>query len=201
MLIISKKIEQHNLIFFFRKHKSILPSGLLVRPCVIISSKKPYRNICEVSAAMKKLTALVFSLILCILLIGCSKTVSLQLPFEASEIASVEIFHFIDPTDAEKKVITRQDDINDVFSVFQGLSLKEQKAEPAAGAACTGFRFFLSDGTTYEILYWSVAVKSGRICTSETEQSLFTSADIEANWNQYDYEAVPAAESELPLLS
>lgn len=150
---------------------------------------------------MKKLTALIFSLILCILLIGCSKTVLLQLPFEASEIASVETFHFIDPTDAEKKVITRQDDINDVFSVFQGLSLKEQKAEPAAGAACTGFRFFLSDGTTYEILYWSVAVKSGRICTSETEESLFTSADIEANWNRYDYEAVPAAESELPLLS
>lgn len=149
---------------------------------------------------MKRWICLIISALFCISLTACAKSVSLCLPFEASEIASVEIFHFIDPMDAEKKVITRQEDQKDLYNVFQGLSLTDKKTEPAAGAASTGFRFYLSDGTTYEILYWSVAVKSGRISTSETDESLFTSADIEANWNRYDYEAVPAAESELPLL-
>lgn len=149
---------------------------------------------------MKRWLGFIFSALVCFSLAACSQTLTLELPFQASDIAFVEIFHFIDPADAEKKVITQQDDIQGIYSLFQGLALKEQSAKPSPDSACTGVRFSLSDGTCYEIAYWSVAVKSGKILTTELQSDYTSSADIGASWNHYDYEAVSAAEAELPLL-
>ena len=72
--------------------------------------------------------------------------------------------------------------------------------EPTAGGSVTSFRFHLSDGTSYEVIYSEVAVKSGRIITTDMEQDFFTSADIGATWESYDYEATTASEDELPAL-
>lgn len=149
---------------------------------------------------MKKYILLVCSALFCIALAACSKTVTLHLPFEASDVQSVELFHFVAPMDAEKKVITQQEDLADLYALFQDLSLKEKKTEPVAGNSSTAFRFYLADGSTYEILYSSIAVKSGRIAVSNQKEDFFTSADIEASWSSCDVGAVPAQESELPLL-
>lgn len=63
----------------------------------------------------------------------------------------------------------------------------------------TSFRFNLSDGTSYEVIYSEVAVKSGRVITTGMEQDFFTSADIGAFWGSYDYEVITASEDELPV--
>ena len=63
----------------------------------------------------------------------------------------------------------------------------------------TSFRFNLSDGTSYEVTYSSIAVKSGRIIMSDSEKEYFTSADIEATWNNSSYAVEEATESELPI--
>ena len=130
---------------------------------------------------------------LSVILAGCSQKAAVELPFTPSEVESAEMFRYVVPADAEKKVVTNPDDIESLCAVFDGISVREQELEPAAG-----FRFCLSDGTLYEIVYCSVAVKSGSLQLSWSEQQYVTDADIGAIWHQYDYSAVHAEEDELP---
>ncbi len=147
---------------------------------------------------MKKAAVFFLAVILPAVLAGCSPTVTVELPFMPSEVESAEIFQYVVPADAEKKGITNPADIASLCAVFEGLSVQERELEPAAGAGATGFRFCLSDGTLYEIVYCPAAVKSGSLQLSWSEQAYVTDADIGALWKQYDYSAVHAEEEELP---
>lgn len=149
---------------------------------------------------MKKQFAFVLAIVLCLILSGCSQEVSLSFPFEDADVERIEMFHFIAPTEAEKKVLTEQDDIQDLYQFLSGLTLRDKKTEPVAGGSVTSFRFHLSDGTTYEVIYSSIAVKSGRIWATGMGQDYFTSADVEGIYNAYHYEAEDAEEEELPIL-
>ena len=148
---------------------------------------------------MRKYIRFVLLLLCVLVLAGCSsKTAHIEFPFEVSDVENVELFHFIVPADAEKKVITEAKDIEDIYRLFERIDLKDIATEPSAGGSVTSFRFHLSDGTSYAVIYSEIAVKSGRIITTDMQQDLFTAADIEASWEKYDYEALPAEESELP---
>ena len=143
---------------------------------------------------------LLMVIMLCFALTACSEKVSIDFPFELSSVENVEMFRFTNPADAEKKVITESEDIEGIYQTFESISLKDKATEPTAGGSVTSFRFNLSDGTSYEVIYSAVAVKSGRIITTGMEQDFFTSADIGANWESYDYEVIAASEDELPAL-
>ena len=149
---------------------------------------------------MKKQFAFVLAMVLCLVLGGCSQEVSLSIPFEAADVKRVEMFSFIDPTEAEKKVLTQQEDIQNLYQFLNGLTLQDKETEPMAGVAATSFRFHLSDGTAYEVIYSSSAVKSGRIWATGMEQDYFTSADVGGIYQSFQYEAEAAAEEELPVL-
>ena len=149
---------------------------------------------------MKKMFMLLLASMLCFALTACSEKVSIDFPFELSSVENVEMFRFTNPADAEKKVITESEDIEGIYQTFESISLKDKATEPTAGGSVTSFRFNLSDGTSYEVIYSAVAVKSGRIITTGMEQDFFTSADIGANWESYDYEVIAASEDELPAL-
>lgn len=149
---------------------------------------------------MKKLAAFVLSLVVAVSMVGCAQTVHIDFPFDSADLDSIEMFHFYSPAEAEKKVITEQADMKDLYDRLEGISLKDKETEPAAGGSVTSFRFHCADGTTYEAIYSSIAVKSGRIKITGSETDYFTSADLEACWNNYDYEAVAASENELPAL-
>ena len=150
---------------------------------------------------MKKQFAFVLAIVLCLILSSCSQEVSLSLPFEAADVEYVEMFYFIDPTEAEKKVLTEQEDIQDLYQFLDGLTFRDKETEPVAGGSVTSFRFHLSDGTAYEVIYSSSAVKSGRIWATGTEQDYFTSADVGGIYQSFQYEAEAAAEDELPVLT
>ena len=149
---------------------------------------------------MKKMFMLLMAIMLCFALTAYSEKVSIDFPFELSSVENVEMFRFTNPADAEKKVITESEDIEGIYQTFESISLKDKATEPTAGGSVTSFRFNLSDGTSYEVIYSAVAVKSGRIITTGMEQDFFTSADIGANWESYDYEVIAASEDELPAL-
>ena len=149
---------------------------------------------------MKKMFMLLMVIMLCFALTACSEKVSIDFPFELSSVENVEMFRFTNPADAEKKVITESEDIEGIYQTFESISLKDKATEPTAGGSVTSFRFNLSDVTSYEVIYSAVAVKSGRIITTGMEQDFFTSADIGANWESYDYEVIAASEDELPAL-
>ena len=148
---------------------------------------------------MRRLAAVMLALMLCLSLGSCTQTENIDLPFASSEVVNVEMFRFVIPSDAEKKVITGQEDIEDLYTRLESISLKDEEREPAAGKPITGFRFNLSDGTDYEIVYLSIAVKAGRIKLPDSGKDYFTSADIGSCWRNYDYEIVKALESELPV--
>ena len=149
---------------------------------------------------MKKQFAFVLTMVLCLVLGGCSQEESLSLPFEDADVERVEMFYFIAPTEAEKKVLTQQEDIQNLYQFLNGLTLQDKETEPMAGVAATSFRFHLSDGTTYEVIYSSSAVKSGRIWATGMDQDYFTSADVGGIYQSFQYETEAAAEEELPVL-
>ena len=110
---------------------------------------------------MKKMFILVMAVMLCFTLTACNEEKNIDFPFELSSIENVEMFRFIIPADAEKKVITKSEDIEEIYQTFESVSLKDKTTEPIAGGSVTSFRFNLSDGTSYEVIYSEVAVKAG----------------------------------------
>ena len=151
---------------------------------------------------MKKTAALLFLLTLILFLSGCSgKTVNFDFPFEVGEVKSIEMYHFAGaPVSAEKKIITAESDIKVLYDMFDGLSLKDKKAEETTGAVVTSFRFNLSDGTYYELIYACYGVCNGNLKSKTDSFEYFTSADIGSYWNNLNagLEASPADEGELP---
>ena len=102
---------------------------------------------------------------------------------------------------AEKKVIVAEETIKDLYDLFEHLSLELKAAEETAGAAITSFRFNLSDGTSYELIYACHGVKNGNLESSTGNFKYFTSADIGSYWDNIDLEAVSVEESELPKVN
>ena len=115
---------------------------------------------------MKKAAVFLLTVMLPVILAGCRPKAAVELPFTPSEVEAAEMFRYVVPADAEKKVITEPADIESLCAVFDGISVQEQALEPAAGSGAAGFRFCLSDGTLYEIVYCPVAVKSGSLYLS-----------------------------------
>ncbi len=152
---------------------------------------------------MKKLLlvlAVTLGLLLSLFLASCARTVYIELPFEPADLDIVEMFRFQNPAEAEKKVITDPADMKALCHLLESIPLKDKETEPVAGGSVTSFRFHCTDGTTYEVVYSAIAVKSGRIKMTGWETDYFTSADLGACWNNYDYPVTDAAESELPAL-
>ena len=78
------------------------------------------------------------------------------------------------------------------------LSLEDKQVEETTGADVTSFRFNLSDGTNYELIYVCNGVKNGKLKSPTGNFEYFTSSDIGAYWSNIDLEAVTVEESELP---
>ena len=183
-----------------------LPSANSMKCCSPPASFINYINIYQSNGEqerviyMKKMFILVMAVMLCFTLTACNEEENIDFSFELSSIENVEMFRFTNPADAEKKVITKSEDIEEIYQTFESVSLKDKTTEPTAGGSVTSFRFNLSDGTSYEVIYSEVAVKAGRVITTGMEQDFFTSADIGAFWVSYDYEVTTASEDELPAL-
>ena len=140
---------------------------------------------------MKKITALIFALILTLGLVGCNgKTVNIDFPFEVEDVESVEMYHYDGvPASAEKKVVVAESDIKTLYDMFKGLSLKDKTAEETAGADVTSFRFNLSDGSSYDLIYACDGVKNGKLKSEAGDFEYFTSADIGSYWNNLNTSA------------
>ena len=149
---------------------------------------------------MKKTIGLISLLILMMGLVGCNKeTVNIDFPFEVGEVENIEMYHYTGvPVSAEKKVVIAETDITDLYDKFEDLSLIEKQVDETAGGDVTSFRFNLSDGTSYELIYGCDGVKNGKLKSSTGNFEYFTRSDIGSYWSNIDLEAVPVEESELP---
>jgi len=102
------------------------------------------------------------------------------------------------PVSAEKKIVVAKTDITDLYHMFENLSLTDKQVEEITGADVTSFRFNLSDGTNYELVYVCNGVKNGKLKSSTGNFEYFTSSDIGSYWSNMDLESVSVKESELP---
>ena len=59
--------------------------------------------------------------------------------------------------------VVAENDIKTLYDKFKGLSLIDKKTEETAGAAVASFRFSLSDGTSYDLIYAGYGVKNGEL--------------------------------------
>ncbi len=105
---------------------------------------------------MKKAIGLIALLILIMGLVGCNgETVNIDFPFEVGDVENIEMYHYAGvPVSAEKKVVVAESDITGLYDMFEDLSLKDKQVEETKGR-CDQFRFNLSDGTNYELIYAS----------------------------------------------
>ena len=149
---------------------------------------------------MKKTMGVIALLILMMGLFGCNgETVNIDFPFEVGDVENIEVYRYAGvPVSAEKKVVVAATDIANLYDRFEDLSLKEKQVEEAAGAVVTSFRFNLSDGTSYELIYVCNGVKNGKLKSFTGNFKCFTSSDIGSYWSDIDLEAVTVEESELP---
>ena len=105
------------------------------------------------------------------------------------------------PASSEKKVVVAETDITDLYDKFEDLPLMEKQVEETTGGDVTSFRFNLSDGTSYELIYACNGVKNGNLKSSTGNFEYFTRSDIGSYWSNLDLEAVPVEENELPKLT
>ena len=163
------------------------------------------------SGRKKRAIAVLIFLILCIVVIFTAvflspiniddTPVKIDFPFGVEDVESVTMYHYDGvPTSAEKKVVVAEKDIKTLYDAFKGLSLKDKTAEETAGADVTSFRFNLSDGSSYDLIYTCYGVKNGELKSEAGGFKYFTTADIGSYWNNLnaEVEAAPASESELP---
>ena len=151
---------------------------------------------------MKKTIGMTALLFLMMGLIGCNgETANIDFPFEVGDIENIEMYHYAGvPTSAEKKVVVAETDITDLYDKFEDLSLMEKQVEETTGGDVTSFRFQLSDGTNYELIYVCSGVKNGYLASQTGGFRYFTRADIGACWNGLNQALVAehADQSELP---
>lgn len=103
---------------------------------------------------MKKI-ALVLVAAMVLVFTGCEKKETISMPFDVADVNNIEMYRNVVPNSAEKQVITKTDDIEDIYFLFSGLEVSDKKTEPVAGGTVTSFRFNLSNDTSYEIIYQS----------------------------------------------
>ena len=149
---------------------------------------------------MKKMIGMITLLLLMMGVVGCNgEKVNIDFPFEVGEVENIEMYHYAGaPVSAEKKIVVAKTDITDLYHMFENLSLTDKQVEETTGADVTSFRFNLSDGTNYELVYVCNGVKNGKLKSSTGNFEYFTSSDIGSYWSNMDLESVPVKESELP---
>ncbi len=152
---------------------------------------------------MKKMIGMIALLLLMMGVVGCNReTVNINFPFEVGQVENIEMYHYTGvPVSAEKKVVVAETDIIDLYDKFEDLSLMEKQVEETTGGDVTSFRFNLSDGTSYELIYVCNGVKNGKLKSSTANFEYFTRSDIGSYWSNIDLEAVPVEENELPKLT
>lgn len=153
---------------------------------------------------MKKVIVLTVVLVWMFFAFGCGQKEmkNLELSFESADVESVEMYHYDDvPANAEKKLIKERTDIEHLYKVFNDLELEEKKVEEVTDASVTSFRFKLTDGRNYEIIYVGNGVKNGIIKSKADKLECFSSADIGWNWLYLNesLEATAVEEGELPV--
>ncbi len=120
-------------------------------------------------------------------------------PFNCENVVNVEVYHHKDDSLVEKKLVTETEDMIYLYDFFQSILMEDWSGkEPEDNIGVTSFRFNLSDGNDFEIVYTGYGVKQGKLTLIENELDYFVKADIAQLYFNEDYAVSLADKSELP---
>lgn len=133
---------------------------------------------------MKKLLAIVISLSILLLLglFGCGAKTRVVFPFAASDVAKIEAIYKDEGSQAKKKTLIGEVEIESLYNSFSELSVTEKDSAQSDALGTILFAFYLTDGTVYEVNYLSFATKSGRLQSENAGFDYFTSGDLIGLW-------------------
>ena len=119
------------------------------------------------------------------------------LPFAADEVEYAELYRFDVPAAAEKKTVTEPAQVAWVCSRLSVWAFPWPfEPESYVGGGCASFRFHLTDGLAYEVVY------SPPLSLYRTDAGRrWTLTNLEQIWYDCEAPAAPAPESELPVIT
>ena len=146
----------------------------------------------------------IYSFFICICLLlfitGCGNTTKL-VNFSLSDMKSIDIYKFSVPTDAEKKVVTGENDIKTIINDINSIKIKGKAtlADSTDGGAMT-FVFNKTDGTQFIISYDGGTIKTpdgspNQFWYKIDDNSMFS------KWDNLNYSAQKVSQSELPIIN
>lgn len=138
---------------------------------------------------MKKILAFCLLISLLIGLVGCGKKAHIVFPFAASDVTKIEVIYKDGESDAQKKTVNKETEIDSLYKSFSELSVQEKDCASADTLGSVVFTFYLADGTSYEINYLSFATKSGRLQSENAGFDYFTSGDLVGLWENLSGES------------
>lgn len=151
---------------------------------------------------------IIISIIFILLFTGCdasSVPEPLGLPFSSDDVISLDAYYyqknFMDS--GRKKSVTKSESIHAVYSALYSLNTfsgdtSAAEYAPRFAYAISAYRFHLTDGTVYEIIYEEFENNYG-IVTSQDRNPYFTSADISNLWFSLAEDATGCPAVELPV--
>lgn len=147
---------------------------------------------------MKRWLALILAAMMCITLVGCGKSKKIPLPFEVSEVKGIELYHYSGPEDAEKKTLVHQHELESIYNMLSGISIKNKESEPLSGTSTTIFSFTLADSSLYNVTFCFGDITYGTVKLSHDETTWYTSTNMESLWYASDVDSTSIEMSELP---
>ena len=138
---------------------------------------------------MKKILAFCLLISLLIGLVGCGKKAHIVFPFAASDVTKIEMIYKDGKSDAQKKTVNEETEIDSLYKSFSELSVQEKDCTSADTLGSVVFTFYLADETSYEINYLSFATKSGRLQSENAGFDYFTSGDRVGLWENLSGES------------
>lgn len=109
--------------------------------------------------------------------VGCGQ--KQDAPFQTENAQSMEIYRYVLPVEAEKKVVTDSSELETACEDLISAG-NPKNSEVESGGTVISFRVNLKDGSTYEL-----------VCLESLKK-------YEAIWDEVSAEAVSAEEEELP---
>ena len=122
-------------------------------------------------------------------LVGCGKKAHIVFPFAASDVTKIEVIYKDGESDAQKKTVNEETEIDSLYKSFSELSVQEKDCTSADTLGSVVFTFYLADETSYEINYLSFATKSGRLQSENAGFDYFTSGDLVGLWENLSGES------------
>lgn len=132
---------------------------------------------------MKRIYVLFMSLVLVLGLSSCGseEATTIAFPFVVEDVETIESYYDNGGAEIQKKTITEKADIDSLYTYFSELPLKNKSSSD--DGSTLKFVFNLADGTTYELTYIGVGVKTGRLQSETADFDYFTSSDVIGVWS------------------